>query len=106
MTLLSSSTLFPFPHSPLTAGYVILAWWLPFAPLGSSVLEPDLHARLIQIEFERQLLARENVGVGGALERSLQLVQLVCREGGPDNTETGDVKGCGCGHFIYFQSLF
>ena len=72
----------------LTARNVVFARRLPFPPLGPAVLKPDLHSGLVQIEFERELLPRENVRVGGTLEGPLQLVQLVCREGGPGKTRT------------------
>ena len=45
-----------------------LARWLPLAPLGPPVLEPDLNARLAELQAQRQLLPGEHVRVGGALE--------------------------------------
>lgn len=40
-----------------------------------------LNSRLAEVEAQRQLLPREHVGVLRLVERSLQLVQLVRREG-------------------------
>ena len=56
---------------------------LTFAPLCSSILEPDLDTRLAQLELAGELLPREHVRVRGALKRALQLLQLIGREGGP-----------------------
>ena len=55
---------------------------LSLAPLGPSVLEPDLDARLAELQLARELLAREHVRVRGALEGALQLLQLVSGERG------------------------
>ena len=55
---------------------------LSLAPLGPSVLEPDLDTRLTELQLARELLAREHVRVRGALEGALQLLQLVSGERG------------------------
>ena len=52
------------------------------APLGASVLEPDLDARLAQLEAERELFAREHVRILGLGELELELIQLIGGEGG------------------------
>jgi len=53
------------------------------APLRASILEPDLDARLRQVDLHGQLLARKHVRIVGALEGPLQLLQLERRERGP-----------------------
>ena len=55
---------------------------LALAPLGAPILEPDLDARLRQVEAHGELFAREHVRVLGLVEGALQLVQLVGGEGG------------------------
>lgn len=52
-------------------------------PLGSPVLKPDLNANFRQVDLHGELLPGVDVRVVGLLERSLELVQLVGREGGP-----------------------
>lgn len=53
-----------------------------FAPLGTSILEPDLHTGFAQIQLDGQLLACKHIRIGCALEGAFQFLQLICREGG------------------------
>ena len=53
------------------------------AYFGAAVLEPDLDARLGQVDFQRHLFAHKDVRVPGLLEQGLQNVQLLSGECGP-----------------------
>lgn len=53
------------------------------ATLGPPVLEPDLHARLGQVDLQSHLLAHENVRIAGFAEEGLENVELRAGEGGP-----------------------
>ena len=50
---------------------------LPFPPLCSPVLEPDLNPGFAQAELQGQLLSGEDVRVRSPLKGSLELLQLV-----------------------------
>lgn len=52
-------------------------------PLGSSILKPDLNTYFREIDLHGKLLSGVDVRVVGLLERSLEFVQLVGREGRP-----------------------
>lgn len=63
-------------------GATLIAQLFFASPLGASIREPDLDARLGQRDFLREPLARIHVRIVGALELFLQRVYLVLREGG------------------------
>lgn len=70
------------------AGFTQLLWspqaanLLLLPPLGSLILEPDLHPSFWEVDPGCQLAADVNVWVVGKVEDLLQLMQLLGGEGG------------------------
>lgn len=56
---------------------------LLFPELGAPVLEPDLNARLAQVQLHGETLALHHIRVVDYLERLLEVVQLAGGERGP-----------------------
>lgn len=65
-------------RSPQAAGPLLLP------PLGSLILEPDLYPSFWEVDPGCQLVADMDIGVVGEVEDLLQLLQLLCGEGGSD----------------------
>lgn len=55
-------------------------WGFAFAPFRSPVLEPDLHSRLAEVQFQGQFFAREHVRIRSAFECTFELFELKRRE--------------------------
>ena len=78
-------------------GTIHVQSWVLFLPLGSSILEPDLHLGLRQRERQGQVQTFADREVSGGLELVLQSDQLFVRERGPGSSRlaTGAAASAG-----------
>lgn len=75
-------------------------------PLGSPVLEPDLHLGLGEAEAQRQVEPFADAEVPGGLEFVLQGDELLVGEGGPGATRFAGVLGFWVGFLLFGGGVF